>query len=43
MEGCVSEHGVYDQIGNAWEWVDLEQNAFTRDDWIAYVEKKDTA
>ena len=27
MGGCVSEHGVYDQIGNAWEWVDIEQTA----------------
>ena len=36
MEECVSEHGVYDQIGNAWEWVDLEQTA-NRDDWIQYV------
>ena len=27
MERCVSEYGVYDQIGNAWEWVDMEQTA----------------
>ena len=39
MEECVSKHGVYDQIGNAWEWVDLEQTA-TRDDWVKYVEAK---
>ena len=37
MEGCVSEHGVYDQIGNAWEWVDLKQTA-VRDAWISYLE-----
>ncbi len=37
MNGCVSEYGVYDQIGNAWEWVDLEQTA-TREAWVKYVE-----
>ena len=37
MERCVSEHGVYDQLGNAWEWVDLEQTA-SRTDWIQYLE-----
>ena len=37
MNGCVSEYGIYDQIGNAWEWVDLEQTA-TREEWIKYVE-----
>ena len=36
MEGCVSEHGVYDQLGNAWEWVDLGRIA-TRDEWVAYL------
>ena len=39
MEGCVSEHGVYDQIGNAWEWVDLEQTA-SREQWLKYLEAK---
>ena len=39
MEGCVSEYGVYDQIGNAWEWVDLEQTA-SREQWIKYLEDK---
>ena len=39
MEECVSEYGVYDQIGNAWEWVDLEQTA-AREDWMNYVEKR---
>lgn len=37
MEGCVSEYGVYDQLGNAWEWVDIEQTA-TREQWIRYLE-----
>jgi len=36
MEGCVSEHGVYDQIGNAWEWVDLQQTA-SKEAWIEYL------
>ena len=36
VEGCVSEHGVYDQLGNAWEWADLGRTA-TRDEWIAYL------
>ena len=39
MNGCVSEYGVYDQIGNAWEWVDLEQTA-TREQWLEYLETK---
>ena len=39
MEGCLSEYGVYDQIGNAWEWVDLEQTA-NREQWLKYLEAK---
>lgn len=39
MEGCVSEHGVYDQLGNAWEWADLGQTA-TRDEWVAYLKEQ---
>ncbi len=39
MPTCVGEYGVYDQIGNAWEWVDLEQQA-RRDQWIEYVNKQ---
>ena len=39
MESCVSEYGVYDQIGNAWEWVDLEQTA-SREQWLKYLEAK---
>lgn len=39
MEGCVSEHGVYDQLGNAWEWVDLGRTA-TRDEWVEYLASK---
>ena len=37
MPDCVSEYGVYDQIGNAWEWVDIQQTA-TRDAWVQMVE-----
>ena len=36
LEGCVSEHGVYDQLGNAWEWADLGRTA-TRDEWVEYL------
>lgn len=32
---CVSPFGVYDQIGNAWEWVDPQQDG-DRDAWFAY-------
>ena len=39
MEGCVSEHGVYDQLGNAWEWVDLGRTA-TRDEWVDYLARQ---
>ena len=38
-EGCVSEHGVHDQLGNAWEWVDLGRTA-TRDEWVEYLAKQ---
>ncbi len=34
MAECVSDFGVYDQIGNYWEWVDLEITA-DADAWIA--------
>lgn len=37
LAGCVSEFGVFDQLGNAWEWVDLEQKA-ARDQWVQYLE-----
>ena len=36
LENCVSEHGVYDQLGNAWEWADLGRTA-TRDEWVDYL------
>jgi hypothetical protein len=39
MNGCVSPYGVYDQIGNAWEWVQLEHTA-NRKNWVSYVESK---
>ena len=39
MPKCVSEYGVFDQIGNAWEWVNLEQTA-TRDAWLAMIRAK---
>ena len=39
MNGCVSPYGVYDQIGNAWEWVHLEHTA-NRKDWMSYVERQ---
>ncbi len=39
MSDCVGEYGVYDQIGNAWEWVDLEQQA-QRDQWIGYLKQQ---
>ncbi len=32
--GCVSPFGVYDQIGNAWEWVDPQEDS-DRDAWFA--------
>lgn len=38
LEACVGINGVYDQIGNAWEWVDLQQTA-NRADWIALIEQ----
>lgn len=37
MPDCKSRWGVFDQIGNAWEWVDFEQTA-TRDPWQAMIE-----
>ncbi len=36
MKDCVSEYGVYDQIGNAWEWVDLKQTA-NKQDWLKHL------
>lgn len=36
MPRCQSQWGVYDQIGNVWEWVDLQQTA-NRNSWIQYV------
>ena len=39
FKGCVSDSGVYDQIGNAWEWVDLKQTA-SRLDWTTLVEQQ---
>ena len=41
MKECVSVHGVYDQIGNAWEWVDLKQTANKRD-WLQQLEQNYT-
>ena len=38
MPDCVSEYGVYDQIGNAWEWVDIQQTA-TRAAWLKMVQE----
>ncbi len=32
--GCVSPFGVYDQVGNAWEWVDPQEDS-NRDAWFA--------
>ena len=32
----MSEFGVYDQIGNAWEWVDLKQTA-SRETWTSLL------
>ena len=40
LKRCVSDSGVYDQIGNAWEWVDLRQTA-TRVDWTSLVNQQD--
>jgi hypothetical protein len=37
MHECVSDWGVYDQIGNAWEWVDLEQTA-SKEAWVRLLE-----
>lgn len=31
MPGCVSSFGVFDQIGNAWEWVDSERDLDSAD------------
>lgn len=39
LERCVSDSGVYDQIGNAWEWVDLKQTA-SRADWTALIQQQ---
>jgi hypothetical protein len=39
MSECVSEWGVYDQIGNAWEWVDLQQTA-SLDEWVRLLENQ---
>ena len=39
LKRCVSDSGVYDQIGNAWEWVDLRQTA-SRVDWTALVNRQ---
>lgn len=36
---CVSKSGVYDQIGNAWEWVDLERIA-SRTAWVELITTK---
>ena len=40
LENCVREHGVYDQLGNAWEWADLGRTA-TRDEWVEYLRSHD--
>ena len=39
LKGCVSEFGVYDQIGNAWEWVDLKQTA-SRETWTSLLHEQ---
>ena len=39
FKGCVSASGVYDQIGNAWEWVDLEQTA-SRETWVSLLQEQ---
>lgn len=36
MPDCHSRWGVYDQIGNVWEWVDLQQTA-SRQSWMAHI------
>jgi hypothetical protein len=36
MPDCRSRWGVYDQIGNVWEWVDLQQTA-SRQSWTAFT------
>ena len=35
---CVSEHQIYDQIGNLWEWVDSGVN-ISIDDWLSFHQK----
>ena len=35
---CVSEHQIYDQIGNLWEWVDSGLN-ISIDDWLSFHQK----
>ena len=35
---CVSEHQIYDQIGNLWEWVDSGLNV-SIDDWLIFHQK----
>lgn len=37
-EGCKSIFGVYDQIGNLWEWVDLELTV-TLKDWLSRMKE----
>ena len=39
LDTCISSFGVYDQIGNAWEWVDLQQNA-SKNAWVSYIRQQ---